>query len=305
MELTFLGTGSGVPSKQRNVSSIALSMLQDRNEVWLFDCGEATQHQILKTNIKPRKINKVLITHLHGDHIFGLPGFLSSRGFQDGTSPVQIIGPKAIKDFMEIALKVSETSLRYPISYKQVSEDKLLEDNHLILYGKSLKHGVDSFGYLIEEKDSPGHLIPEKLKNLGIKPGPSYQRIKDDGFLQLENGETIFREDVSGPPIKGKRIAILGDTRPTQEIINFVENVDVLVHEATFTKADEELAIAYNHSTTADAARIAKQANVKQLLLTHISSRYQWEDLMREQKMISEIFESVAFMNDLDTYTIK
>src|SRR5690625_940048 len=133
MELKFLGTGAGVPSKNRNVSSIALSLLQEINSVWLFDCGEATQHQILHTTIKPRKINNIFITHLHGDHIFGLPGFLSSRSFQGGEDLLTIYGPAGLKQFIDTCLNISETHLQYDINIEEISEGTILEDDTFIV----------------------------------------------------------------------------------------------------------------------------------------------------------------------------
>src|SRR5699024_1377186 len=117
MEITFLGTGAGMPSKERNVSALILNLLQEINELWLFDCGEATQHKILRTTLKPRKISKIFISHLHGDHIFGLPGLLSSRSFLDGDEPVTIFGPVGIKEFVQTSLKVSKSHLTYPLKF--------------------------------------------------------------------------------------------------------------------------------------------------------------------------------------------
>src|SRR5690625_2509243 len=120
MKITFLGTGAGIPSKQRNVSSIALQLMKNKGAIWLFDCGEATQHQILNTPLKPRKIEKIFITHLHGDHIYGLPGLISSRSFQDGRTPLTIYGPKGTEEFGQTSLKVSETNVLYPIEFIEV-----------------------------------------------------------------------------------------------------------------------------------------------------------------------------------------
>ncbi|MEZ0116053.1 UNVERIFIED_ORG: ribonuclease Z [Heyndrickxia coagulans] len=131
MEILFLGTGAGVPAKARNVTSIALKLLEERNAIWLFDCGEATQHQILHTAIKPRKVEKIFITHLHGDHIFGLPGFLGSRSFQGGDGPLTVYGPKGIKAFVEVSLKVSETRLKYPLEIIEIEEGTVFEDDRL------------------------------------------------------------------------------------------------------------------------------------------------------------------------------
>src|SRR5699024_6343281 len=142
MKLTFLGTGAGMPSKERNVSSIALSLLQEANSVWLFDCGEATQHQILYTSIKPRKINKIFVTHLHGDHIFGLPGFLSSRSFQGGNQPLTIYGPTGIKEYIETSLELSATHLTYPLIIEELKEGKIAESENFEMYCKKLNHGI-------------------------------------------------------------------------------------------------------------------------------------------------------------------
>ncbi|TFB23892.1 ribonuclease Z [Filobacillus milosensis] len=304
MELTFLGTGSGVPSKKRNVSSIALSMLQERDEVWMFDCGEATQHQILHSTIKPRKISKIFITHMHGDHIYGLPGLLSSRSFQEGTSAVEIYGPPRLKEFIELSLRVSETKLKYNLIFRSLDQNVLFEDDHLTVKVTKLKHGLPSYGYIIEEKESIGHLLPDKLKALGIKPGPIYQDIKNNESITLKDGTKVNRSDVTGPPIPGKKISILGDTQATDTVIPFIEGSDVLVHEGTFIENDQELAQKYYHSTGNEAAEIAKKADVKKLILTHLSSRYHSDDLSQELEKLKEIFPKTFYAEDLTTYQI-
>ncbi|WP_077621651.1 ribonuclease Z [Sediminibacillus massiliensis] len=289
MELYFLGTGAGLPSKERNVSSIALQLLQEQQSIWLFDCGEATQHQILHTAIKPRKINKIFITHMHGDHIYGLPGLLSSRSFQSGTSPVTVYGPAGLKDFIQTSLRVSGTSLAYPLYIEEVFEGLILENERFQVFCKKLDHGLSSFGYRVVEKDQPGQLLPEKLKEAGITPGPIYQQIKTNPEIKLESGETIYRSDFIGPDKPGKIVTILGDTRYLPELAEFVNNSNVLVHEATFSESEEELAYNYYHSTTLQAAKLAKSGNVKRLILTHISSRYQGDsknDLLSEARSV-------------------
>lgn len=213
MEITFLGTGAGLPSKERNVTAVALSMLQELNEVWLFDCGEATQHQLLHTKIKPGKINKIFISHMHGDHIYGLPGFLSSRSFQAGTDrPLTIYGPEGTKEFIQSALKLSYTHLTYPLSVIEIEEGLLFETEAIEVYAKKLVHGVPSFGFRIVEKDKPGELLVDKLKEKGIRPGPVYGEIKEKPSVTLEDGTIIYRSDFIGSPKKGRVISILGDT---------------------------------------------------------------------------------------------
>lgn len=305
MELIFLGTGAGLPSKERNVSAVALSLLQELNEVWLFDCGEATQHQILHTTIKPRKINKIFITHLHGDHIFGLPGLLGSRSFQDGEA-LTIYGPKGIKNFVETSLEVSATHLTYPLYIEEITEGIIFENNHFTVTAAQLEHGVISYGYRIEEKDKPGELLVDKLKTLGIKPGKIYQEIKNNPETVLPNGDIIQRSDVLGPDKKGQIITIFGDTRNTLKHEAFIQNSDVLVHEATFDKHKHKLAHQYHHSTTEEAAQLARNGRVKQLILTHISARYQEDDdvdlLLQEAR---DIFPNTIIAEDLSIFPIQ
>lgn len=203
MELFFLGTGSGVPSKQRNVSSLVLKLLDERNSVWLFDCGEATQHQILQSTLKPRKIEKIFISHMHGDHIFGLPGLLSSRGFQGGTEPITIYGPVGIKGYVTSSLKYSSTRLSYPLHFVEFKEPGIIFEDHQfkVTVGK-LKHGIPSYGFRIEEADHEGTLDAGKLKTLGISPGPIYGRIKNKEIVELEDGRIIDGNDFVGPEQK-------------------------------------------------------------------------------------------------------
>ncbi|QTM99732.1 ribonuclease Z [Sediminibacillus dalangtanensis] len=298
MDVVFLGTGAGLPSKERNVSSIALRMLQENQSIWLFDCGEATQHQILHTSIKPRKIDKIFITHLHGDHIYGLPGMLSSRSFQSGETPVTIYGPRGLKEFVETSLRVSGTVLTYPLFIEEVSEGLLFENEQFEVMAKKLSHGIESFGYRITEKSRTGELQPEKLKAAGIEPGPIYQQIKEKEHVTLADGRTISRSDYTGPVKPGRVITILGDTRYFPNLKNFAKGSDLLIHEATFKGDDEALAFDYFHSTSRQAARIAKAASVNKLVLTHISSRYQGE--MQEQLLAEaqEIFPNTALAQD-------
>src|SRR5690625_4162941 len=246
MELKFLGTGAGVPSKNRNVSSIALSLLQEINSVWLFDCGEATQHQILHTTIKPRKINNIFITHLHGDHIFGLPGFLSSRSFLGGNDLLTIYGPKGIKQYVDTTLDLSQSHLSYPIQFVELTDGgKVLEDDSFIVHSVLLDHNIKSFGDRITEKDKLGELNVKKLQECGIMPGPLYRQIKEKEQTQLADGTIIYRKDFVGQPKKGKIISIFGDTRHVPQHVSFIEGSDVLVHEATFDASKQSLAKEY------------------------------------------------------------
>ncbi|MDZ5471101.1 ribonuclease Z (plasmid) [Bacillus sp. 31A1R] len=274
MEVFFLGTGAGIPAKLRNVTSIALKLLEERGAIWLFDCGEATQHQILHTSIKPRRIEKIFITHLHGDHIYGLPGLLSSRSFQAGDTEVTVYGPKGLKEYIEVSLAVSQTFLKYPLHIIEIEEGMIFEDDQFLVEARLLEHGIPSYGYRIIEKDRPGTLMVEKLKEAGIPPGPLYKKIKNGEQVILDDGTVVDPADFVGPDQKGRIVSILGDTRISEASVLLAKEADLLVHEATFSMGDENLAYDYFHSTSYQAAKIAVQANAKKLCLTHISSRY-------------------------------
>lgn len=305
MELIFLGTGAGVPSKKRNVSAIALSLLQEINEIWLFDCGEATQHQILHTSIKPGKITKIFITHLHGDHLFGLPGFLSSRSFQGGNEQLTVYGPKGIKKFINTALSVSETHLAYPLEIIEYTEGTIINSKKFSVSCIKLDHGIPSYGFRIVEKDLLGELLVDRLKEAGIKPGPIYRQIKENEQTMLPSGKIIYRKDYLGPTKRGRIVSILGDTRFRKEHVEFVKNSSILVHEATFSDKKADLANKYFHSTTTEAATIAKKANVHQLILTHISSRYQNQDINKLLLEAIGIFKKTKMAKDFDRFPIK
>jgi ribonuclease Z len=304
LKVFFLGTGAGVPAKLRNVSSIALKLLEERGAIWLFDCGEATQHQILHTTIKPRRIEKIFITHLHGDHIFGLPGLLGSRSFQGGTDPLTVYGPKGIQAFIETSLAVSETHLKYPLHIVEIDEGTIFEDEQFVVEARRLDHAILSYGFRIVEKDRPGELQADKLQAEGIPPGPIYKRLKNGETVQLDDGRVICGKDYLGSKQKGKVVTILGDSRPCENARILAENADLLVHEATFAKDGEEMAFEYFHSTTTQAASLAKEARVSRLVLTHISSRYGKEDWSKLASEAMAIFPNTAIAEDFSEFLV-
>lgn len=298
MDVFFLGTGAGVPAKLRNVTSIALKLLEERGAVWLFDCGEATQHQILHTSIKPRRIEKIFITHLHGDHIYGLPGLLSSRSFQGGESLVTVYGPAGIKEFIEMSLKISKSYLKYPIEIIEIEEGVIFEDDQFTVEARLLEHGIPSFGYRVVEKDRPGTLLADKLAAAGVKPGPDYKKIKNGEKVNLVDGRVIDPEEFVGPAQKGRIVTILGDTRVCQNAVILAKDSDLLIHEATFSADEEALAHEYFHSTTLQAADTAVKAGVKKLCLTHISSRYDRNDWKQLEAEAGKVFSNTVISED-------
>lgn len=305
MNILFLGTGAGVPSKGRNVTSSILQMPDERGASWMFDCGEATQHQILHTTVKPKKIEKIFITHMHGDHIFGLPGFLSSRSFQGGEEELTVYGPVGIKEYVLSSLRLSMSFVKYPLSFVEFEEDGIIfEDEHCTVTVKKVVHGIPSYGYRIEEKPKKGRLLVEKLAEEGLKPGPQYKLLKETGRLELEDGRVLLGEDYISEDVEGKRVAIIGDTRYTEASIELAANCDLVVHEATFSDAESKHAHEYFHSTSTQAATIAKNAEAKKLVITHISSRYQGAESSQLIEEAQKIFPNTKLANDFSVFSI-
>jgi ribonuclease Z len=305
MELVFLGTGAGVPSKSRNVTSIALKLLAERNEIWLFDVGEATQRQILRTNIRPRKITKIFITHLHGDHLYGLPGLVASRSFQGGNTPLTVYGPVGVKDFLETSLRVSDTHLSYPLRFVELKRaGEIFDDPTFSVSAGELDHRIQSFGYRVIEKPHPGALLVDELQAAGVPSGPLYGRIKASQDVTLDDGRVIHAADFVDRPQPGRIVTILGDTRKTPNAVKLGMDADVLVHESTFGASEAKLAHRYYHSTSKSAAETAKQAHVGLLLLTHISARYLGNASHQLVTEARTVFPNTKIVHDLETIKI-
>lgn len=298
MQLHFLGTGAGMPSKERNTSALMVKLLDEIGEMWLFDCGEATQHQILRTSLKPRKVTKIFITHLHGDHIFGLPGFLSSRSFQGGDEELTIFGPAGLQQWIEMTLALSKTHLTYPINFVEVSEGVIYEDAQFIVRAGALRHVVPCFGYRIEQKDLPGELQIEKALALGVPKGPLLGQLKSGQDVTLDSGVIVHATDVLAPPQKGFTLAILGDTKYCEEAIALAEGADIVVHEATFDGSTMDLAANYGHATNIEAATVAKNAQARYLLLNHLSARFLPSDLPQFLVEAQVIFSQTYLTSD-------
>ncbi|WP_058912780.1 ribonuclease Z [Entomohabitans teleogrylli] len=285
MELFFLGTSAGVPTTERNVSAVALNPRDQSAAWWLFDCGEATQHQILRSPLSAGKIEKIFITHLHGDHLFGLPGLLCSRSMAGSPAPLDIYGPPGIKAFVEMALQISGSWTGYPLAITEIGEGVIFDDGQLKVSARALNHPLLSFGFRIEQAERPGTLDAAALMQAGVAPGPLFQRLKRGEAVQLEDGRMIDGADYLGAAQKGKSLAIFGDTAPTPAALALAKDVDLLVHETTLEAAMAEKANSRGHSTTAQAAMLAREANVGRLVMTHFSSRY---DLAGCQRLLAE-----------------
>lgn len=305
MQIQFLGTGAGQPSKGRNVSSLVLKLLDEINEVWMFDCGEGTQQQILETTIRPRKVKKIFITHLHGDHVLGLPGFLSSRAFQasEEQTDIDLYGPVGIKQLVMTSLRVTGTRLPYRIHFHEFDENTLgliLETDKFTVHAEALDHTVFCVGYRVTQKDLEGTLDADALLAAGVPFGPLFGKVKNGQNILLPDGRQIIAKDYISEPRKGKVVTILGDTRLTDASIRLGLGADVLVHESTYGKGDELIAKKHGHSTNMQAASVAKQAFAKRLLLNHVSARFLACDVRQLEKDAQSLFPDSHVVRDLE-----
>lgn len=306
MQITFLGTSSGVPTRSRNVSSIALRLPQ-RAELWLFDCGEGTQHQFLRSELKVSQLSRIFITHMHGDHIFGLMGLLATCGLAGNANRIDIYGPPELEDYLKSCTRYSQTHFSYPVKVHRVKPGIIYEDEEYIVRCGPLKHRVPAFGYRIEEKDRPGRFYVEKAQALGIPPGPIYGKLKNGEIVTLPDGRQINGSALCGKPEIGRKLVYCTDTVLCEGAIELSTGADVLIHEATFSHLDADMAFQRLHSTSTMAAQVALAAGVKTLLMTHFSPRYApgndivLEDLLKEARAI---FPHTKMAYDFMSYDI-
>lgn len=298
MDIYFLGTGAGMPTTRRNVSGMALRLYEERGSFWMFDCGEGTQHQVLQSPLKLGKCEFIFITHLHGDHIFGLPGLLSSRAYQGGVSPLTVFGPVGLKQFIHTVFELSETHLPYELHVQEAESGVIWEDEQFAVTALPLEHRVLSLGYRVQQKERPGRLDLNLLKEKNLPPGPLYGQLKRGQDIVLPSGELVEASSVLGSPIPGKSVAILGDTRPCENAIKLAQGVDLLVHEATFMEDKRENANEFGHSTARQAAQIAVSAGAKKLALTHFSSRYNDERMEELQQEACDLFSNTVLADE-------
>jgi len=312
VNITFLGTSSGVPTLTRNVSSLALKLSQ-KAEVWLFDCGEGTQHQLIKSTIKSSQIRKIFITHMHGDHIYGLPGLLATLGLSGNSKGIDIYGPSSLKNFISSALKNSYCKISFPLKFFEVevsaqSNTNLFEDEFMEVKCATLKHRLPAYAYRVNEKNKPGQFDLEKAKKLNIPAGPIYGKLHSGQRVELEDGRIFNGSDFCGEPKKGESFVYCTDTIFSNSAVELSKNVDLLVHESTFSEKDEAMAFEKLHSTTTMAAKTALLSNAKKLVLTHISPRYTPKSSIKPIDLLNEakqIFPNTFLAKDFLTTKIR
>jgi ribonuclease Z len=285
---------------------VAISLPQ-RAEVWLFDCGEGTQHQLLRSEIRSSQIRRIFVTHMHGDHIFGLMGLIASMGLAGKGQDIEIYGPQGLAEYLQSCAKYSYMHLNSRLQVREVRPGVVYENEEFIVTCQLLKHRVPAYGYRIAEKDRPGRFNLEKAIALGIPPGPLYGKLKQGETITLEDGRQINGKELCSEPEIGRKVAYCTDTVFCDAAVELARDADVLIHEATFAHQDAEMAFDRLHSTSTMAAQVALLSGVKHLIMTHFSPRYapgnslQLDDLKQEARAI---FPNTKLAYDFYTYEV-
>jgi ribonuclease Z len=299
MKLIFLGSGGSWPSKIRNVPSIAIKY---ESEVILFDCGEGTQRQFMFSPLSFMQVKKIFITHFHGDHFLGLPGLIQSMYLNERTDPLYVYGPRGATKIISNLLKLGYFTPSYEIIIEDLEDGSVKEFEKYNVTASSVEHNVPSLGYALEEHSRPGFFDKPKALELGIPEGPLFGKLQRGKSIIIEDKE-ITPEMVMGPPRRGRKLAYTGDTKPCEAVVKLAKGCDVLIHDATFDSELEEKANNYGHSSTRQAAEIARKAEAEHLYLFHISPRY--EDSEKLETQAREIFPNTFAAEDLMEIELK
>ncbi len=297
IKITFFGTGGSWPSLERNVMSIGVQIDSD---VLLLDCGEGTQRQIMRTNVSFMKIKRIFITHYHGDHFLGLAGLIQTMALNERKDPLEIYGPERTVDLLTRYLTVGYYSTTFPILLHEIYNGETLDFGDYVVKTLETDHGVPSLAYCIKEKDMP-RIDRDKAKKYGLD-SKILEKLRREGEITY-NGKKITIDAVSGGVRIGRKIVYSGDTRPVEKMAEFAKDADILIHEATVDSTLEEKANQYGHTSARQAAEIAKKANVRELLLVHISPRYKSGEII--EKEAKKIFPNTRVVNDLEEIIVR
>ena len=270
MRVVFLGTSGSMPTPERSSSSVSIKMGRG---VVLLDCGEGTQRQMVAAHIGFSRVKLIFVTHLHGDHVLGVPGLLQSMTLQRREEPLAVYGPRGLHAFLQ---GVSSTlgGPGFPVAVHEICEPGIVhEGKGFSVEACRSEHRLESWSYALLESPRPGKFYPDRAKALSVPKGASWKRLQDGEKVEVE-GRIVESLDVSDPPRRGRKLVYSGDTKPSENVLKLAVDADLLIHEATFGDELVDRAAEDGHSTASQAADVASKANVKKLILTHISSRY-------------------------------
>jgi ribonuclease Z len=299
MKLVFLGTSAAQPTENRGMTCICLVL---DKEILMFDAGEGAQVSFLKSKIGWNKKMKIFVTHLHGDHVVGILGLLQTMSLQNRTESLDIYGPEGIEDFMVANLRVLNFGLTFPVRIMMIKEGLVLDDESYMIHCCEAEHSIPAYSFVFHEKDRPGKFNLEKAKALGVPEGKLWHDLQR-GYEVKVGDKTIKPSEVMGEKRPGKKIGISGDTRPTKKLVEFFKNCDYVTFDSTYSDELKEKAKENFHSTAKEAAELAKNAVVSNLILTHFSARY--DDVEILVKEAQTIHGSVIAAKDLLEIDIK
>jgi len=300
--ITILGCSSAIPTTTRNPSAQLVNLL---GRFFLIDCGEGTQIQLRKNKIKIQKIDHICISHLHGDHYLGLIGLISTMNLLGRKKELTIYCPRGLDKIIDLHFKLSYSRLSYSLNIVELKSNiltKLFEDDVCELYSFQLKHRIPCWGFKLIEKERPKKIIKSMIDKFNI-PFSEIKYIKSGSDFINDRGQVIVNSRLTKDSYKPRSYAYCSDTYYFQSIVNYISNVDLLYHEATFHSSLSDVAKSTFHSTSADAARVAKQGDVGELIIGHFSSRYKNLDLLK--KDAESIFKNVHLAVEGKTWKIK
>ena len=281
--MTFLGTSAAAPTADRGLPSVAV---RREGEVILMDCGEGVQRRVLSESLGLGSDMTVLITHLHGDHVTGLLGLLQTMSLAQRRKPLNIVGPPGLLKWLEVTADLLHIGLTFPIRFSTAKPGVVLRTGGFRIRAARAAHSIEAFSYVVEELGRPGIFYPEKARALGVPEGKLWSRLQKGRSVTVE-GRRVDPAEVTGPPRPGRKIGYSGDTRPSLGLVRFFSGCDLLVYDSTFSGSDKEKAVERKHSTSIEAAELARKADARKLALTHFSARYtKVSSLVREARRI-------------------
>ncbi len=294
MRIVFLGTSGSMPTPSRGSSAVAIRL---NREIILFDCGEGTQQRMVAARLGFRRPTRIFISHLHGDHILGLPGLLETMTLLRRERSLYVYGPRGLTDFIKTFSSILGGP-SFPLEVHEIIEDgTIFTSPRYRVEAARADHEGECWSYALVESPRPGKFHPDKARALRVPEGPLWKRLQHGEDVELDNTRLVRSSEVVDPPKRGRKIAYSGDTRTTEAVVRLAENADVLIHEATFDDSLTERAAEDGHSTASQAAEVAANAKVGLLLLTHISSRYPDPRILLEQA--KSVFPNTKVAEDL------
>jgi len=281
--VTFLGTSAAAPTADRGLPAVAVKR---EGEIILMDCGEGVQRRALSESLGLGSDMTILITHLHGDHVTGLLGLLQTMSLAQRRKPLNLVGPQKLLKWLEVTADLLHIGLTFPIHFSTAEPGVVLRTGGFRIRAARAAHSVEAFSYLVEEFRRPGIFHPERAKSLGVPEGKLWSRLQKGRSITL-GGKRVEPLEVTGPPRPGRKIGYSGDTRPTSRLARFFSGCDLLIFDSTFRDSDRDKAVERKHTTSLEAAELAKKAKARQLVLTHFSARYtSVSSLVREARMV-------------------